>query len=198
MKFEVEETPVPGCLFIRAPFIGDHRGGFGEVYRADEFSAAGIPLPESHQVNHSKSIKGVLRGLHFQWNPPMAKLMRVIHGEAYLVAVDIRKDSPTLGKHFGRIMKGDPADFSLPTEMLWAPASFARGFAVLSDTAVIEYICTGSYTTTKEESGILWNDPAIGIEWPIADPILSDKDRTAQTLSEWLARPESDNFRFGS
>jgi len=197
LKFEVEETPLAGCSVLRAPVFHDHRGGFGELYRADEFLAAGVPLPESHQINLSWSVQNVVRGLHFQWNPPMAKLMRVVYGEAFLVAVDVRKGSPTLGRHVGKVMRGDPGDWHTPVEMLWAPESFARGFAVLSERVLIEYVCSGSYTKTKEESGILWKDPEIGIEWPVSTPILSDKDRDAQTLRQWLERPESEAFQFG-
>lgn len=196
MKVEVEESGIAGCAFLRPTVFFDDRGGFVELYRSDEFQAAGIPLGVCHQVNMSWSVKNVVRGLHFQWNPGMAKLMRVVSGEAMIVAVDLRKDSPTLGKHAARVMKGDPGNSSVPLEFFWAPESFARGFAVLSERATIEYICTGSYTLTKEESGVRWNDPEIGIDWPVKDPILSEKDANAQTLAEWLARPESENFQF--
>jgi len=195
MKVNVEETSIAGCRIIHPTVFNDDRGGFVELYRRDEFVAAGIPLEASHQVNLSWSVKNVVRGLHFQWNPRMGKLMRVVSGEAFLVAVDLRKDSPTLGKHVSRVMKGDPGNPDVPLEFFWAPESFARGFAVLSDRAVIEYICTGSYTLTKDESGILWNDPSIGIDWPVKEPILSGKDSEAQTLVEWLAKPESEVFR---
>jgi dTDP-4-dehydrorhamnose 3,5-epimerase len=195
MKVEVEETSISGCKFLHPTVFNDDRGGFVELYRRDEFEAVGIPLDASHQVNLSWSVKDVVRGLHFQWNPRMAKLMRVLSGEAFLVAVDLRKNSPTLGKFVSRVMKGDPGNPNVPIEFFWAPESFARGFGVLSEKAVIEYICTGSYTLTKEEGGVRWNDPAIGIDWPVKSPILSGKDAEAQMLSEWLAKPESDNFR---
>ncbi len=115
--------------------------------------------------------------------------MRVARGTAFLVAVDLRKGSPTLGRHFSLTL-----DDSAP-RMLWAPASFARGFCVLSDVADVEYLTTGIYNGPGE-SGIRWNDPALGIAWPVKDPLLSDRDAKAQTLAEWLARPESDRFRF--
>jgi dTDP-4-dehydrorhamnose 3,5-epimerase len=115
--------------------------------------------------------------------------MRVIAGRAFLVAVDIRAGSPTLGRWVGLDANADE-----PRE-LWAPASFARGFCVLSDVAEIEYLTTGTYNKATE-SGIRWNDPAIGIEWPVREPILSAKDESAQTLAEWLARPESANFAY--
>jgi dTDP-4-dehydrorhamnose 3,5-epimerase len=116
----------------------------------------------------------------------MGKLMRVSRGEAFLVAVDIRKNSPTLGKWYGIIASDGNR------KILWGTAGFARGFCVLSDYAEIQYFCTGIYNKDGE-SGILWSDPAIGIEWPIEDPILSKKDMEAQTLSQWLARKESNN-----
>jgi len=118
----------------------------------------------------------------------MGKLMRVTRGKAFLVAVDIRKGSPTLGKWFGiEASEGDGVQ-------VWAPASFARGFCTLSDYAEVQYLCTGVYTSNNSESGIRWNDPEIGIKWPISDPLLSKKDAVAQTLKEWLAKPESNYF----
>jgi dTDP-4-dehydrorhamnose 3,5-epimerase len=119
----------------------------------------------------------------------MGKLMRVTAGEAFLVAVDIRKGSPTLGKWVG--IRASAAN----RRQVWAPAGFARGFCVLSDSAEIQYKCTGLYST-KAESGILWNDPAIGIDWPVKTPILSDKDRRAQTLAQWLESPNSEFFPY--
>ena len=150
-----------------------------ETYREDQFEEMGLPT-KFVQDNHSRSVKGTVRGLHFQWEPPMGKLMRVTLGTAFLVAVDIRKGSPTLGKWVGVEASAENR------RQVWAPAGFARGFCVLSELAEIQYKCTGLYND-KAESGILWNDPAIGIEWPVKDPILSDKDRKAQTLEQWLA-----------
>jgi len=119
----------------------------------------------------------------------MGKLMRVTMGSAFLVAVDIRKGSPTLGKWVGVEASAENR------RQAWAPAGFARGFCVLSDIAEIQYKCTGIYNN-KGESGIRWDDPEIGIEWPIQDVLLSEKDRNAQTLAQWLSRPESGNFSF--
>jgi dTDP-4-dehydrorhamnose 3,5-epimerase len=164
----------------------DSRGFFMETFREDKFKELGLPT-RFVQDNHSRSIKGVVRGLHFQWAPPMGKLMRVTLGSAFLVAVDVRKDSRTLGQWVG---------VEASTEnrrQVWAPAGFARGFCVLSDVAEIQYKCTGIYNN-KGESGILWNDPEIGIQWPLQDVLLSDKDQKAQRLAQWLARPESANF----
>lgn len=159
-----------------------------EVFRADQFKDLGLPY-EFVQDNHSGSVKGVLRGLHFQWDPPMGKLMRVTRGSAFLVAVDIRKGSPMLGRWFG--VKASAEN----RKQVWAPAGFARGFCVLSDVAEIEYKCTGIYNN-QCESSILWNDPEIGIEWPVSDLILSQKDRNAQTLRQWLDSPDSNYFKY--
>ena len=178
-----------GIVIIQADLFQDPRGFFSEIYREDEFIRLGI-ASKFVQENHSGSVKNVLRGLHFQWEPPMGKLMRVLRGEAFLVAVDIRKGSPTFGKWHGELVSSENR------KQMWAPANFARGFCVLSDFAEIQYLCTGIYNN-KAESGILWNDPKIGIEWPVkGEPILSDKDKIAHTLDAWVKRPESDNFKF--
>jgi len=159
-----------------------------ETFREDQFKALGLPT-KYLQDNHSKSSKGVVRGLHFQWDPPMGKLMRVTAGSAFLVAVDIRKGSPTLGKWVGVEASAENR------RQVYAPAGFARGFCALTDGTEIQYKCTGIYNN-KGESGIRWNDPAIGVEWPVKDPVISDKDAKARLLSEWLASPESNNFQY--
>ncbi|MBB5329950.1 dTDP-4-dehydrorhamnose 3,5-epimerase [Tunturiibacter gelidoferens] len=164
----------------------DARGFFMETFREDQFKVLGLPH-QFVQDNHSRSVKGVVRGLHFQWDPPMGKLMRVSVGSAFLVAVDIRKGSATLGKWFGVEASAENR------RQLWAPAGFARGFCVLSEVAEIQYKCTGLYNS-RAESGIRWDDPQIGIEWPVSKPSLSEKDRKAQTLAQWLAEAESDHF----
>jgi dTDP-4-dehydrorhamnose 3,5-epimerase len=181
------EAKYLGDVFVIVPEIfQDSRGFFMETYRTDQFQKLGLEA-SFVQDNHSRSAKGVLRGLHFQWEPPMGKLMRVSLGSAFLVAVDIRKGSPTLGKWVGIEATAENR------RQVWAPAGFARGFCVLSEVAEIQYKCTGLYNA-KAESGIRWDDPAIGIEWPINDPSLSAKDQQAQMLSQWLAKPESDYF----
>lgn len=188
MEIKIESRSLQDVVVLVPDIFRDSRGFFMETYREDQFQAHGLP---SHfvQDNHSRSTKGVLRGLHFQWDPPMGKLMRVSLGSAFLVAVDIRKDSPTLGKWVGVEASAENR------RQVWAPAGFARGFCVLSDVAEIQYKCTGVYSN-KGESGILWDDPDIGIEWPLQDVVLSEKDRNAQTLAQWLARPEAANFSF--
>lgn len=186
MENKIESRFLEDVVVIVPDIFQDSRGFFMETFREDKFKELGLPT-RFVQDNHSRSIKGVVRGLHFQWAPPMGKLMRVTLGSAFLVAVDVRKDSRTLGQWVG---------VEASTEnrrQVWAPAGFARGFCVLSDVAEIQYKCTGIYNN-KGESGILWNDPEIGIQWPLQDVLLSDKDQKAQRLAQWLARPESANF----
>ncbi len=188
MRVHVETTPIEDLLVVVPEVFEDERGFFMEVYHQEEFRKAGLP-DTFVQLNHSRSARNVVRGLHFQWEPPMGKLMRVTLGTAYLVAVDIRKGSPTLGRWFG-------AEVSAASKrQIWAPAGFARGFCVLSEYAEIQYLCTGTYNKDGE-SGVLWSDPAIGVDWPVSDPILSERDTRAQMLQDWLSRPESDNFTY--
>jgi dTDP-4-dehydrorhamnose 3,5-epimerase len=187
MEFQVEKTILRDVLIITPEIFKDDRGFFTEAYRKDKFAAFGMDM-EFIQDNHSGSAKGVVRGLHFQWEPPMGKMMRVTQGAAFLVAVDIRIGSPTFGKWVG-------VEASVENrKQVYAPAGCARGFCVLSEFAEIQYKCTGIYTSTKAESGILWNDPVIGIEWPVTDPILSKKDEVAQTLEQWSKDPNAGNF----
>jgi dTDP-4-dehydrorhamnose 3,5-epimerase len=188
MEIRVESWQLGDVCVLIPQAFQDDRGFFTETFRADQFKTLGLPT-EFVQDNHSGSVRGVLRGLHFQWSPPMGKLMRVTRGTAFLVAVDIRKGSPTLGRWFGAEVSAENR------KQIWAPAGFARGFCVLSDYAEIQYKCTGVYSN-KGESGILWNDPEIGIEWPLHEVQLSQKDCNAQTLKQWLQSPESENFKY--
>lgn len=188
MEFRIESKRLGDVVVLVPEVSQDERGFFMEVFRKDQFEKLGLPT-EFVQANHSRSRKNVLRGLHFQWEPPMGKLMRVTVGTAFLVAVDIRKNSPTLGQWCGTEVSAENR------RQVWAPAGFARGFCVLSEFAEVQYTCTGLYNS-KGESGIRWDDPKIGIEWPIREPELSQKDRVARTLDEWLASPESDNFQY--
>lgn len=181
MEIRVESKHLGEVVVLAPQVFEDERGFFMETFRADQFCGLGLPT-EFLQDNHSRSKKGVLRGLHFQWDPPMGKLMRVTYGRAFLVAVDIRKGSPTVGRWFGLEVSAENK------KQVWAPAGFARGFCVLSDYADLQYKCTAIYNP-KGESGIRWDDPEIGVEWPRIDGdwILSEKDQKAQTLAEWLA-----------
>jgi len=188
MKINVESRRLGDVVVLVPEIFQDSRGFFMETFRTDQFQQIGVP-DNFVQDNHSGSTKGVLRGLHYQWDPPMGKLMRVTVGSAFLVAVDIRKGSPTLGQWTGIEASAENR------RQVWAPAGFARGFCVLSEVAEIQYKCTGLYNPLAE-SAIRWDDPKIGVAWPISDPSLSEKDRNAQTLEAWLARDESNQFRY--
>ena len=185
---QIEPTQIPGVVVLTPESYHDARGYFTEVFRADKFQQQGLPH-QFVQMNESVSKKNVIRGLHFQWDPPMGKLMGVVQGRAYLVAVDLRKGSPTLGKWVAVEASAENR------RLVWAPASCARGFCAVADHTMVQYLCTGMYNS-KAESGIRWNDPEIGIAWPVADPVVSEKDRNAQSFREWLASPQSDNFRY--
>ena len=182
------QTEIPDVVLVKPTLIEDDRGFFMESYQIEKFKLGGINCTFV-QDNYVKSAGNTLRGLHFQWDPPMGKLMRVTVGKAFLVAVDIRKKSPTLGRWFGLELSEDIK------KQVWAPAGFARGFCVLSDFAEIQYLCTGTYNADCE-SGISWNDPDIGILWPIMEPIISEKDKKAQRLKEWLDDDNSNKFQY--
>lgn len=186
MRLTIVERALGDVVVIVPEVFEDARGFFMETYRQDQFAELGLPT-SFVQDNHSRSRQGVVRGLHFQYEPPMGKLMRVTVGTAFLAAVDIRPDSPTLGRWFGCVASAENR------RMVWAPAGFARGFCTLTAWVELQYKCTGIYNS-KGEAGILWNDPAVGIEWPVADPLVSEKDRVAPTLAQWLARPEAARF----
>lgn len=187
MPLEFVSAHCGGDVVVVKPVVlGDDRGFFMETYREDNFRDLGLPT-NWVQDNHSRSSRGVLRGLHFQWDPPMSKLMRVTHGAAFLVAVDIRKDSPTLGQWFGLEVTADNK------KQVYAPYGFARGFCALTDECEVQYKCTGIYNS-RAESGIFYKDPEIGVEWPLEDVQVSAKDAKAQSLQQWLASPLSDNI----
>jgi dTDP-4-dehydrorhamnose 3,5-epimerase len=188
MQLSVQNTEIDAVKIIVPEVFKDDRGFFMEVYREDQFIELGLPS-RFIQFNHSGSVKNTVRGLHFQWEPPMGKLMRVCRGAAFMVAVDIRKGSPTQGKWVG-IEASEENNL-----LIWAPAGFARGFGVLSEYAEIQYLTTGTYNGSCE-SGIRWNDPEIGINWPVKEPILSDKDKGAQTLAQWLKSEDANHFQY--
>lgn len=190
MPFEIESVQLREVVVLSPKVLGDSRGFFMETYRADQFRAMGLPA-EFVQDNHSRSQKGVLRGLHFQWNPPMGKIMRVTSGAAFLVAVDIRKGSPSVGQWFGLEVSAENK------KQIWAPYGFARGFCALTDGCEVQYKCTGTYNSAAE-AGINFADPEIGICWPInvSQAIVSDRDKAAPNLKQWLASPLSDNIPY--
>lgn len=188
MGFRIESLHLGQIAVVIPDFYEDERGFFMETFRADQFQALGLP-PRFEQDNHSRSRKGVLRGLHFQWFPPMGKLMRVTLGCAFLVAVDIRKGSPTLGQWYGLEVSAENR------RQVWAPAGFARGFCALTDFVELQYKCTAVYNP-QAESVIRWDDPDIGVQWPITNCQLSKKDRNAQTLAQWVASAQSEYLKF--
>jgi dTDP-4-dehydrorhamnose 3,5-epimerase len=172
---KISHSKLEGCVIIEPRVFGDERGFFLETYQAVRYEQeAGIDLPFI-QDNHSRSARGVLRGLHFQKTKPQGKLVRVVRGEVYDVAVDIRKGSATFGEWEGVILSEDNK------KQFWVPPGFAHGFVVLSDTADFEYKCT-DYYDRSDEGSILWSDPDLNIPWPIANPVLSTKDESAKRL----------------
>lgn len=173
----VIKTKLEDCIIIEPEVFGDERGFFLETFQVDRYAdLAGITLPFV-QDNHSRSSKGVLRGLHFQQTKPQGKLVRVVRGEVYDVAADIRLGSPTYGQWEAVILSEENKT------QLWVPPGFAHGFVVLSETADFEYKCTDFYDPSDEGS-LLWNDPSLNIAWPIDNPRLSDKDANAPLLAD--------------
>jgi len=173
----VIKTKLIDCLIIEPKVIGDDRGFFLETFQANRYKdLAGINLPFV-QDNHSRSSKGVLRGLHFQKTKPQGKLVRVVRGEVYDVAVDIRQGSPTYGQWEAVILSEENKT------QFWVPPGFAHGFVVLSETADFEYKCT-DYYDSSDEGSLLWNDPDLNIPWPIENPKLSEKDANAPLLAD--------------
>jgi dTDP-4-dehydrorhamnose 3,5-epimerase len=172
----VTATDLPGVLVIEPAVHRDGRGFFVETYHADRYREHGIAAPFV-QDNHSQSTANTLRGLHLQLRRPQGKLIRVIEGDVFDVAVDVRRGSPTFGRWVGVALSA--RDFT----QVYVPPGFAHGFCVLSDIAQVEYKCTELYDPTSE-IGIAWNDPAIAIAWPVANPLLSKRDAAHPTLAE--------------
>ena len=174
----VISTEIDGVVIIEPKVFGDERGFFLETFQAERYAElAGIDLPFV-QDNHSRSGKNVLRGLHFQKSKPQGKLVRVVRGEVFDVAVDIRKGSPTYGKWAGVLLSEDNK------RQFWVPPGLAHGFVVLSESADFEYKCT-DYYDPSDEGALIWNDPDVGIEWPEGiEPILSAKDQVALRLKD--------------
>lgn len=171
-------TPIPGLLLLEPTVHGDPRGFFMETWRESFFTEHGIPH-HFVQDNHSRSVRGALRGLHYQLEYPQGKLVRVVRGEVFDVAVDLRHQSATFGHWFGAPLSEDNH------RQLWIPPGFAHGFYVLSESADLCYKCT-EYYHPEDDHSLCWNDPVIGIEWPLqgAGPILSERDRKAPRLTE--------------
>ena len=177
MTFEFKRLEIPDVILIEPKIFKDERGFFMETYKKDEFEKVGI-TGEFVQDNHSKSKRGVLRGLHFQKEPyAQAKIVRCVRGEIYDVAVDLRKNSPTFGKYAGVILSEDNK------YQLYIPGGCAHGFLVLSDVAEVIYKVDNVYAP-DHEGGLIWNDPDVNIPWPSDNPILSQKDQKLPTLRE--------------
>ncbi len=177
MPFAFQETSLPGVVLVETHLFRDGRGFFSESYKLSDFAASGIVTPFV-QDNFSFSVRGVLRGLHYQ-KPPcaQAKLVMVVQGSVFDVAVDIRQGSPTYGHWAG---------FELSAEsgrMLFVPVGFAHGFCVLSETACVTYKVSAEFSP-ENDRGILWNDPSLNIDWPVADPLLSPKDAALPLLKD--------------
>ena len=169
-------TPLPGVLIVEPRVFADARGFFLETFQARRFAEHGLPT-EFPQDNYSRSVRGVLRGLHYQLRQPQGKLVSVVRGEVYDVAVDLRRGSPTFGQWFGMVLAEEPRRF------LWIPPGFAHGFCVLSDVADLVYKCTALYAP-DDERGIIWSDPTLAIDWPIESPLLSPKDAALPVLTD--------------
>ncbi|MCP4138114.1 MAG: dTDP-4-dehydrorhamnose 3,5-epimerase [bacterium] len=177
MPFYFKQLEIPGVMEIEPKVFGDERGFFLEAFKASDFKEAGIETPIV-QVNHSRSSKGVLRGLHYQLNPrAQAKTVRVVSGEIFDVAVDVRTGSPYYGKWVGVTLSSENR------KMLYIPEGFAHGFCVLSESAEMIYYCSEEYAPDCD-CGILWNDPDIQVNWPISDPLLSEKDTGLESFQK--------------
>jgi dTDP-4-dehydrorhamnose 3,5-epimerase len=181
---------LPDARIFTARTFPDERGSLLQSYTLSGLKEQGIRA-EFKQAIQSRSRRGVVRGLHFQWDPPQGKLIRCVHGAIFDVLVDIRHGSPTLGDHAA-------VELSAANGLvLWAPAGLAHGFMALVEDSIVFYECTEEWTPATE-GGILWSDPAIGIAWPPLDPIVSVKDRLAPTLARWLDDCRSAHFRMSA
>ena len=176
---KAEETSLPGVLVVKVDAFGDDRGFFMETWNARDFAAAGIDV-EFVQDNYSRSAQNILRGLHYQLDQAQGKLVRVYEGEAFDVAVDVRRSSATFGRWFGCVLSAENRD------ALWVPPGFAHGFLALSENVGLAYKCT-DYYAPEHERVIRWDDPDIGIEWPLpdgAEPILSPRDAAGASFRD--------------
>lgn len=170
------DTELPGVIVIEPTVHGDERGFFFEAYHRERFLMHGLPT-DFLQTNVSRSARGVLRGLHHQWPKPQGKLVWVMEGSVFDVAVDIRQGSPTYGRWYAAELSAENH------RMMFVPPGFAHGFCVLSEYATFAYMCTHTYDRSGDRA-IAWDDPQIAVEWPITDPSLSDRDRSAARLSD--------------
>ncbi len=178
---KIIETELPGVLIIEPQVFGDERGFFLESFHAERYREAGIDMAFV-QDNHSRSRKGVLRGLHFQRRHPQGKLVRASRGSIFDVAADIDPASPTFGQYVGVTLSDENH------RQMWIPPGYAHGFCVLSDEADFEYKCTDLYYP-NDEGGVLWSDPDLNIQWPLSNPLLSAKDLALPSLADLAKDP---------
>jgi dTDP-4-dehydrorhamnose 3,5-epimerase len=183
-----EPSRFPGLKVVTAKTFPDERGYLVQSWVKQDLDAAGIPS-DFKQAIQTCSKRGVVRGLHFQWDPPMGKYVRCLRGAILDVVVDVRHGSPTQGDH-AAVELSDRNH-----SVIWVPPGFAHGTFALEDDSIVLYECTGEHGPGRE-GGILWNDPQLGIRWPDLPPIVSAKDREAPTLAQWLADPRSQHFRY--
>ena len=170
------ETDLPGCLVVEPKQFGDARGWFMETWHRDRYAGHGIG-PDFVQSNLSRSARGVLRGLHYQWPEPQGKLVSVLEGEVWDVAVDIRRGSPHYGRWTAVVLSAENL------RQFWIPPGFAHGFVTLSESALLSYLCTHHYNA-EADAALAWDDAHLGIDWPVAKPQLSAKDAAAPRLAE--------------
>jgi len=185
---QVDPSRISALRILTAKSFPDERGLLVQAWVKQDLEAAGIPT-EFKQAIQTSSRRGVVRGIHFQWDPPMGKFVRCIRGAIIDVVVDVRHGSPTLGDHAAVELT------SSNHRQIWVPPGFAHATFALEDDSVVFYECTAEHGPGCE-GGILWNDPEVGIRWPDIPPIVSEKDQKAPTLAQWLADPRSKNFRF--
>lgn len=175
---KVKDTGIEGLKEIELVLHGDARGFFVERFQQQKFADAGLPT-NFVQDNHSRSAPGVLRGLHYQYNPAQGKLVGVVRGRVLDVAVDIRHDSPTFGQHYMTELSDSNA------RLLWIPAGFAHGFCVLGDEVADMFYKVTALYNGKCEGGIMWNDPEFSIDWPVKNPTISERDKGLQSFAEY-------------
>jgi len=176
---KIIDTDLPGCKIIEPQVFGDSRGAFYESWNKPRWAQAGLDL-DFVQSNVSISERGVLRGLHYQWPQPQGKLVGVLEGEVYDVAVDIRRGSPTFGRWTAVVISAGNK------RLFWIPEGFAHGFVVLSERVVFHYLCTAPYKR-EDDAGVRWNDARLAIDWPVSEPLLSDKDAGLPFLDDIAA-----------
>ncbi len=183
---KVIATDLPGCLVLEPLVFGDDRGFFYESFNQDKLATIGLS-PRFMQGNVSRSSRGVLRGLHFQWPKPQGKLVSVLEGEVWDVAVDVRRGSPTFGCSQGIVLSAENR------RHMWIPEGFAHGFVTLSESALFTYLCTDTYDRAAD-TGIRWNDAELAIDWPVSAPLLSDKDAQLPFLAD-IAQERFPDYR---